>query len=123
MWLTLNGRIRWVKFNGRIRWVKLNEGRRRWMRKGGKEDMRGKNTREKGTFGGRALFSYWETVLEHFFLEIGRLYYWFLVGEACCRTVTGGHLLLGVLGSGARNPYRILELGSQRGSVPSWLGG
>jgi hypothetical protein len=34
-----------------------------------------------------------------------------------------GHLLLGVLGSGARNPYRILELGSRRGSVPSWLGG
>jgi hypothetical protein len=53
------------------------------MRKGGKEDMRGKNTRGEG----------------------------------------GGHLLLGVLGSGARNPYGILELGSQRGSVPSWLGG
>jgi hypothetical protein len=38
-------------------------------------------------------------------------------------TVTGEHLLLGVLGSGARNPYGILELGSQRGFVPSWLGG
>jgi hypothetical protein len=38
-------------------------------------------------------------------------------------TVTGEHLLLGVLGSGARNPYGILELGSRRGSVPSWLGG
>jgi hypothetical protein len=46
-----------------------------------------------------------------------------LAGEACCRTVTRGHLLLGVLGSGARNPYGILELGSRRGSVPSWLGG
>ena len=30
---------------------------------------------------------------------------------------------MGVLGSGARNPYEILELGSQRGSIPSWLGG
>jgi hypothetical protein len=31
--------------------------------------------------------------------------------------------LLGVLGSGARNPHRILELGSRIGSVPSWQGG
>jgi hypothetical protein len=31
--------------------------------------------------------------------------------------------LLGVLGSGARNPHGILELGSRIGSVPSWLGG
>jgi hypothetical protein len=31
--------------------------------------------------------------------------------------------LLGVLGSGARNPHGILELGSQIGSVPSWQGG
>jgi hypothetical protein len=31
--------------------------------------------------------------------------------------------LLGVLGLGARNPHRILELGSQTGSVPSWQGG
>ena len=31
--------------------------------------------------------------------------------------------LLGFLGSGARNPHGILELGSQIGSVPSWQGG
>jgi hypothetical protein len=31
--------------------------------------------------------------------------------------------LLGVLGSGARNPHGILELGSQIGSIPSWQGG
>jgi hypothetical protein len=31
--------------------------------------------------------------------------------------------LLGVLGSGARNPHGILELGSRTGSVPSWQGG
>jgi hypothetical protein len=37
-------------------------------------------------------------------------------------TVTGVHRLLGFLGSGARNPHRILELGSQIGSVPSWQG-
>ena len=29
----------------------------------------------------------------------------------------------GSLGSGARNPHGILELGSQIGSVPSWQGG
>jgi hypothetical protein len=28
--------------------------------------------------------------------------------------------LLGVLGLGARNPHRILDLGRQIGSVPSW---
>jgi hypothetical protein len=38
-------------------------------------------------------------------------------------TVTGVHRLLGVLGSGARNPHGILELGSRIGSVPSWQGG
>jgi hypothetical protein len=36
---------------------------------------------------------------------------------------TGGHLLLGVLGSRARNPYGIMELGSRIGYVPSWMGG
>jgi hypothetical protein len=35
-------------------------------------------------------------------------------------TITREHRLLGVLGSGARNPHEILELGSQIGSVPSW---
>jgi hypothetical protein len=52
----------------------------------------------------------------------GGLYYWFCLRsllEDCHR----GHLLLGVLGSGARKPQGFLELGSQRGSVPSWLGG
>jgi hypothetical protein len=32
-------------------------------------------------------------------------------------------LVAGILGSGARKPQGFLELGSQRGSVPSWLGG
>ena len=32
-------------------------------------------------------------------------------------------MLLGVLGSTARNPHGILELGSRIGSVPSWQGG
>jgi hypothetical protein len=36
---------------------------------------------------------------------------------------TGVHRLLGVLGLAARNPHRILELGSWIGSVPSWQGG
>jgi hypothetical protein len=92
----------------------------------GKEVMRGKTLGRRGTFGesiifrlgdcigafGRDIFfGDWKTVLR------------VLAGEDCGRTVTRGHLLLGVLGSGARNPYRILELGSRRGSVPSWLGG
>jgi hypothetical protein len=34
-------------------------------------------------------------------------------------TVAGVHRLLGVLGSGAKNPHRILELGSHIGSVHS----
>jgi hypothetical protein len=33
------------------------------------------------------------------------------------------HQLLGVLGLGATNPHRILEVGSQIGSFPSWQGG
>jgi hypothetical protein len=66
MWLTLNGRIGWVKFNGRIRWVKLTEGRRRWMRKGGKENMRGKTLGRRGLLGEEHYFSYGETVLEDF---------------------------------------------------------
>ena len=37
--------------NGGIRWVSLNEGRRWWMRKGGKEDMRGQKHSRRGTFG------------------------------------------------------------------------
>jgi hypothetical protein len=38
----------------------------------GKEDVRGKNTRKKGTLGREHYFSYWETVLEHFYF-LGRL--------------------------------------------------
>jgi hypothetical protein len=67
MWLTLNGRIRWVKLNGRIRWVKLNEGRRRWMRKGGKEDMRGKNTWGEGLFGGVSIIFILQDCIGAFF--------------------------------------------------------
>jgi hypothetical protein len=77
--------------------------------------MRGKNTREKDSFffgQGELFFRLGDC--------IGDLFWG---GEACGRTVRRGHLLLGVLGSGARNPYGILELGSRRGSVPSWLGG
>jgi hypothetical protein len=45
-------------------------------------------------------------------------WFWSLGGllQGCTR-------LLGVLGSGARNPHGILELGSRTGSVPSWQGG
>ena len=72
-----------------------------------------------GFLAGSIIFILGDCVGAFFWGEIGRLYYWFLAGEACCRTVTWGHLLLGFLGSGARNPYGILELGSQIGSVPS----
>jgi hypothetical protein len=46
------------------------------------------------------------------------VWFWSLGGllQGCTR-------LLGVLGSGARNPHGILELGSRTGSVPSWQGG
>jgi hypothetical protein len=46
----------------------------------------------------------------------------FLVGSLGA-LLQGCTKLLGVLGSGARNPHGILELGSQTGSVPSWQGG
>jgi hypothetical protein len=56
--------------------------------------------------------------------------FWFF-GGACCgfaEELVGGLSqgapgLLGILGSGARKPQGFLELGSRRGSVPSWLGG
>ena len=75
--------------------MSLNEREKAVNERGGKEDMRGKNTREMGTFGGSIIFSYWEIVLEHFYFwgEIGRLYYWFwleklvvglLQGITCC---------------------------------------
>jgi hypothetical protein len=53
---------------------------------------------------------------------VGGLYYWFCL-RSLLEVYHRGHLLLGVLGSGARKPQGFLELGSQRGSVPSWLGG
>ena len=42
--------------------------------------------------------------------------FWFGDWVNCCR----GTRLLGGLGSRARNPHGILELGSQIGFVPSW---
>jgi hypothetical protein len=64
---------------------------------------------------------------------LGEEHYWgrrtvFSVGDIFLVWSLGGLLqgctrLLGVLGSGARNPHGILELGSRTGSVPSWQGG
>jgi hypothetical protein len=49
-----------------------------------------------------------EDSIVDFWLEelAGGLYFWFLLEElvGVWRPVTGGHLLLGVLGSGARKP-------------------
>jgi hypothetical protein len=60
------------------------------MGKKEKRGYEGENTREKGTFGGGSIIFIWETVLGIFTSgEIGRLYYWFLAGEACCRTEIG----------------------------------
>jgi hypothetical protein len=58
-----------LALNGGIRWVSLNEREKAVNERGGKEDMRGKNTRERGLldFGG-----------EHYF-HIGRLYWAFLL--------------------------------------------
>jgi hypothetical protein len=58
-------------------------------------------------------------------LRLGTVFFWvvFFSGLEFGWTVIGEHRLLGVLGSGARNPHRILELGSRIGSVPSWQGG
>jgi hypothetical protein len=105
--------IRWLALNGGIRWVSLNE-REKAVK--GKGDMRGKNTREKGIifFLRDHYFSDWKTVLLFCFVWLEK----FLVG-----LLQRGPLLLGVLGSRATNPYGILELGSRRGSIPSWMGG
>jgi hypothetical protein len=99
------------------------KGGRQVNEEGGKEDMKGKNTREKGNFGGSIIF-YIGRVFGFFFggLEDCISGFWLEELVGVWWTVTGEHLLLGVLGSGARNPYGIL-LGSQIGSVPSWLGG
>jgi hypothetical protein len=45
-----------LALNGGIRWVSLNEREKAVNERGGKEDMRGKNTREKGDFWEGALF-------------------------------------------------------------------
>jgi hypothetical protein len=59
------------------------------------------------------------------YLRLGTVFFWivFFYGLEFGWTVTREHQLLGFLGSGARDPHRILELGSQIGSVPSWQGG
>jgi hypothetical protein len=48
---------------------------------------------------------------------------WFFWEELVGGLSQGAPGLLGILGSGARKPQGFLELGSWRGSVPSWLGG
>jgi hypothetical protein len=48
--------IRWLALNEGIRWVSLNEREKEVNGRGVKEDMKGKNTREKGTFGGALFF-------------------------------------------------------------------
>jgi hypothetical protein len=48
--------------------------------------------------------------------------FWFGL-ESLGGLLQGCTRLLGVLGTGARNPHGVLELGSRIGSVPSWQGG
>ena len=101
----MNGGIRWLALNGEA----MN----------GRGNMRGAKTFERGTF--------WDLRGRENFGERGEIVwenciFWFEAGGICW-TVTGEHWLLGVLGSGARNPHGILELGSRIGSVPSWQGG
>jgi hypothetical protein len=79
------------------------------------EDIRGQR------HSGEGLLEFWER--KHYF-EIRTVFsVWYFFGLEFGWIVTGEHRLLGVLGSGARNPHGILELGSQIGSVPSWQGG
>jgi hypothetical protein len=80
------------------------------------KDMRGQRHSGEGLFGilGKGSILRAGTVF-----SVGDIFLvWSLGGllQGCTR-------LLGVLGSGARNPHGILELGSQIGSVPSWQGG
>jgi hypothetical protein len=91
-----------------------------------KEDMKGKTLERRGILVERIIFILGDYIRDIvFFLggEDWKIVLRVLAGEASGRIVTRGHLLLGVLGLGARNPYGILELGIQRGFVPSWLGG
>ena len=81
----------------------------------GKEDMRGQRHLGEDTFGilgKEALFEIRDCIFWWVF-------FWFGVWVDC----TGEHRLLGVLGSGARNPHEILELGSWIGFAPRWQGG
>jgi hypothetical protein len=47
------------------------------------------------------------------------VFFWFGVWVDCYR----GASVAGIFGLRAGNPHRILELGSQKGSGPSWQGG
>jgi hypothetical protein len=73
--------------------VSLNEREKAVNGRGGKEDMKGKNTREKGTFGGSIIFHigrlYWsiffgrlEDCITGFWLE--KLVVGLLQGGTCC---------------------------------------
>jgi hypothetical protein len=74
--------------------------------------MRGQRHSGRGTFFGKL----WG---KETFSQIRDCVFWFGVWVDCCRV----HQLLGVLGSTARNPHGILELGNWIGSVPGWQGG
>ena len=78
-----------------------------------KQDMRGQRHlrgRTFGNLGGRKHYLRLGTVFSGLYFS-GLEFGW---------TVTGEHRLRGVLGSGARNPHGILELGIRIGSVPGW---
>jgi hypothetical protein len=77
----------------------------------GEEDMRGQRHSGEGHFeswGKEASFEIRDCIFWEYFssLDFG----WIVIGV---------HRLLGFLGSRARNPHGILELGSRIGSVPS----
>ena len=81
------------------------------------EYRKGRGIRKKGTFenlGRGSILEIRDTVFPGWY---------FLVLEFGGGLLQGCTMLLGVLGSGARNPHGILELGSQIGSIPSWQGG
>jgi hypothetical protein len=86
--------IRWLELNGGIRWVSLNEGGKAVNERGKKEDKGREKTREKGLLFWGDFWDFWVLGEEHHFHGRG-LYCWFWW------TVSGEHLLLGVLGSGA----------------------
>ena len=78
----------------------------------GKDDIRGQR------HSGEARLEIWGK--EAFFWRLGTIFSGlYFSGLKFGLNFIGEHRLLGVLGSGAKNPYRILELGSRIGSVPS----